>query len=96
MLGAALLAFAALNAVGGLAALLGADILIVMLRIPVVADPFCIHAGKKIGYCYMLRAAVGAVAAGGAGYEVLREEELPYPVESLPLPAVEGLKFLHM
>ena len=40
-------AFAALNAVGGLAALLGADILIVMLRIPVVADPFCIHAGNR-------------------------------------------------
>ena len=71
MLGTDSFALAAADAVGGLSAALGADIVIVVVRIPVMVQSFGIQAGKKIRNGNMFRTAVGTVAAGGTGYRLL-------------------------
>ena len=71
MLRADMLALAALNAVGGLAVIERNYIAVVEVLVPAVMYLLLIIAGENIGNQYLLRAALNAVAAGGAGYERL-------------------------
>ena len=74
MLGADALALAAADAVRGAGAGPGVDILIVVVRVPVVVGVLRVHDGEQVGDGDMLRAAVGAVAAGRAGDQILLAE----------------------
>ena len=80
MLGADALALAAADAVRGAGAGPGVDILIVVVRVPVVVGVLRVHDGKQVGDGDMLRAAVGAVAAGRAGDQILLADLLAMEV----------------
>ena len=71
MLGTDLFAFAAFETVGRSAAGHGMDDAVVIVRVPVVIELLGVHNGEQVGDGDVLRTAVGAVAAGGAGDEVL-------------------------
>ena len=73
MLRADVLAFAALDAVGRLAPVHGVDV-IVVTGVPVAVELPGVHRGEQVGNGDVLRAAVRAVAAGGAGDEMLAAE----------------------
>ena len=96
MLGADALALAAANAVRGAGAGPGVDILIVVVRVPVVVGMLRVHDGKQVGDGDMLRAAVGAVAAGRAGDQILLAEDLHHLGNGGTLGIVQRRKVLHI
>ena len=67
VLGTDLFAFAAFETVGRFAAGRGMDDAVVIVRVPVVVELLGVHDGEQGGDGDVLRTAVGAVAAGGAG-----------------------------
>ena len=67
MRGADAFAGAAFQAVLCPGAFLGADVIVVVFRVPVVPDPLGVQQGEEVGDGNALGADLGAVAAGGAG-----------------------------
>lgn len=96
VLGADALALAAADAVRGAGAGPGVDILIVVVRVPVVVGVLRVHDGKQVGDGDMLRAAVGAVAAGRAGDQILLAEDLHHLGNGGTLGIVQRRKVLHV
>ena len=96
MLGADALALAAADAVRGAGAGPGVDILIVVVRVPVVVGVLRVHDGEQVGDGDMLRAAVGAVAAGRAGDQILLAEDLHHLGNGGTLGIVQRRKVLHV
>ena len=88
-------AFAAADAVGGPAAVLGVDLAIIVVRVPVAVDLLGVHHREEVGDRDVLRAAGRAVAAGRAGDEALTAEDLLHPFDRGKLRLVERLKVAH-
>ena len=80
-------ALAALDAVGGPADRAARmDGVVVIVRVPVVVELLGVHRGEQVGDGDVLRAAVRAVAAGGARDEVLAAEDLLHLCDWRPAP----------
>ena len=95
MLGADVFTLAALEAVGGFCGVLGVDVVVVIVAVPVVELLFCVHAGEQVGNGNALRADLGAVAAAGAGNQTLSPENRADSGNGHPLFLVQRLKILH-
>ena len=54
----------------------GVDDVIIVVRVPAVVDLLGVHGGEEVGDGDVLRTAVRAVAADGAGDEILAVEDL--------------------
>ena len=67
----------------------------IVIRIPVVIELLGVHGGKQVGDGDVLGAAVDAVAAGGAGDQVLAVEDLLHLLHRRQLRFVQGLEVLH-
>ena len=67
MLGTNAFAGTAFQTILGSGTFLGADVVVVIFRVPVVKDPLGIQQSEQIGNSDALGADLGAVAAGGAG-----------------------------
>lgn len=74
MLRAYSFALSALDTVGRFSAFRGVHVVVVVIGVPVLVNLLCVHAGKQIGNGNVLGAAVGAVAARGAGNKVLMQK----------------------
>ena len=95
MLGAGLFALAAFDAGAGLAALLRVDLVIVIVRVPIVVYLLGVHNGKQVRDGNVLRTPFYAVPAGGTGNQVHGTEDLPHLADGLQLPVVQRLEVLH-
>ena len=95
MLGADALALAAADAVRGAGAGPGVDILIVVVRVPVVVDLLRVHGGEEVGDGDVLRTAVRAVAADGAGDEILAVKDLLHALDGGEFPLIQRPEVAH-
>lgn len=72
------LAFAASDAIGRFTVLLGIDLLIIIVCIPVMIHTLRVHAGEQIGNGDLPRAAFCAITAGSAGNEMHGMKDLSH------------------
>lgn len=89
MLGTDLLAPAALDAVGRPAAGGDVDDVIIVVRVPAVVDLLRVHGGEEVGDGDVLRTAVRAVAADGAGDEILAVKDLLHALDGGEFPLIQ-------
>ena len=89
------LAETALEALGGLAVALGEDGPVVAGLVPILELAVLVQAGEDIRDQDPHRAAVGAVAAGGAGDQILGAEEVADLLDRRALQLVQGLRLDH-
>ena len=95
MLGTGVLAEAALDALGGAGGFLD-DVAVAELSGPAVEPLLAVQTAKQLGDLNALGADLGAVAAIGAGDQVLRFEVIPDLGDGLMLLGGQGLEGLHV
>ena len=96
MLGTDILAQAATEAIAGLVALGGVNILVVIIGVPVLEMPLGVEAGEQIRDGNALGADLGAIPAGGAGDGILRPEDPAYLLHSGLFLLVQRLEICHI
>ena len=95
VLRAGFFALAALDAIRGPAPRRGMHHIVVIIRVPIVINLLGVHHGKQIGDSNVPGAAVGAVAAGRAGDQVLALENLLHLFHRSQLGFVQRPEILH-
>ena len=95
VLGTDLLAPAALDAVGRPAAGGDVDDVIIVVRVPAVVDLLRVHGGEEVGDGDVLRTAVRAVAADGAGDEILAVKDLLHALDGGEFPLIQRPEVAH-